>query len=95
MRVSKHLGKADEIKSLLKGNGLNHELGYNLTSEPEIRKYAEGFRCEFAYSEAYMSYKSYFPIVIRPIWGFLKLKRRYWKKPNSLAQLTARCVRIE
>ena len=95
VRVSKHLGKADEIKSLLKGNGLNHELGYNLTSESEIRQYAEGFRCEFAYSEAYMSYKSYFPIVIRPIWGFLKLKRRYWKKPNSLAQLTARCVRIE
>lgn len=96
VRAFKYSGLADGVKSLLKGGeGLNHELGYELTSESDIRRCAQGFRCEFAYSETYASYRSYFPGVLRPIWRALKIKRSYWKKPSSLAQLTARCVRAE
>lgn len=96
VRAFKQLRIANEVKSLLKdGCGLRHELGYKLKSEKDFENAAKGFECEFSYSETYESYKSYFPKIMRPIWHALKVKRSLWKEPSSLAQMTARCIRVE
>lgn len=96
VRAFKKMGVEKEIKSLVKGGfDHHHELNYELKSESAIRHHASAFECDFVYSEKYGSYRSYFPGIARPLWYLLKLKRYCWRKPSSLAQLTARCVRVE
>ena len=66
------------------------DLRYPFTSERELSKKAENFKCEYAYTEAHDSISGYFPSIAMPVWYIIKLKHYIWKKPSSLTHMIGR-----